>query len=396
MEPGMRRPAATRTREEGALIISVMMFVLVFLGMGVALSYLVFASTGSTELERKEVKAFNIAEAGLDASMLALKMNWPETAASPAAVNEAAIRAEFPANQFRDPTRSPASDFINIEIFDNSSGSLPYDANADGKLYIQSEANVDDDRHRISVLVERHTWSIFLPSMALFAERAGGNAHGLRVHVDSTPQTSPLPPGGVPARWASDTLSGVEPGSGVAVDRGTASQFSNWVDAALLTTLKGIAHADGTLFSGYSPLPDGARPLSQAQAFLTSPQAWGKIIYVESATGISFAGNTQIGSYDKPVVLVLDNASGQNVLDFRGSANFYGVVISLGELDMRGTSGFYGSVLCRGDLVSSGMGSIPEINYNQDIINLLSRIHTISVNIVPNTWEEHTPPKASP
>ena len=68
-----------RDPESGSAIIVVMMLILVFLGMGVALVSLLAASRSGTELERKEVKAFSVAEAGLDAGMLALQQSWPET-----------------------------------------------------------------------------------------------------------------------------------------------------------------------------------------------------------------------------------------------------------------------------------------------------------------------------
>ena len=69
---------ATSGRESGSAIIIVMMFILVFLGMGAALGSLLAASRSGTELERKDMKAFNVAEAGIDAGMLALQHNWPE------------------------------------------------------------------------------------------------------------------------------------------------------------------------------------------------------------------------------------------------------------------------------------------------------------------------------
>ena len=50
-----------------------MMFALVFLIIGSALFVLVRSSNSGTALERKDVKAFNVAEAGVDAALVSLR-----------------------------------------------------------------------------------------------------------------------------------------------------------------------------------------------------------------------------------------------------------------------------------------------------------------------------------
>ena len=91
--------------------------------------------------------------------MLALKLNWPESSADPAIVDqtafEASFRGDFDVDMFRDPSRSPSSDFINVEMHDNISAvddptADPFDSNRDGMIYVSSKANVDNDRHRHS------------------------------------------------------------------------------------------------------------------------------------------------------------------------------------------------------------------------------------------------------
>ena len=63
--------------QEGSVIIIVMVFTTVFLIIGSALFLLVRSSNSGTALERKDVKAFNVAEAGVDAAMVDLKVSWP-------------------------------------------------------------------------------------------------------------------------------------------------------------------------------------------------------------------------------------------------------------------------------------------------------------------------------
>ena len=73
MDPGALQDAG----ERGSVIVIAMVFVMIFIIIGVALYWLISSQTRSTETERTDVKAFNVAEAGVDAGMLALKLDWP-------------------------------------------------------------------------------------------------------------------------------------------------------------------------------------------------------------------------------------------------------------------------------------------------------------------------------
>ncbi|GAB4254880.1 MAG: hypothetical protein Kow00122_13090 [Thermoleophilia bacterium] len=375
-------------REQGSLIIGVMMFVFVFLAMGLGLLYLVMSTASGTELERKEVKAFNVAEAGIDAGMLALMNHWPESAASPTVVDTNAIRADFDSQQFRDPTRSPAGDFLNVSIYDNSPAKPNYDANGDGKMYVDSQANVDDDRHRIIILAERKTWQLSFPLIAMYTNAFDANAQGLEIRIDPA-QTEPLPLNGTAAPAFYNTQIGNKsldlPADGsVLANPSAPGTFDSWVSSGLMGTLESIAKSEGTYFT----------TAAAAQSFLLSADAPGKIIYLKSSTPVEIAGSTQIGSYANPVVFIIDTPDGTDVgLDFKGTADFYGIIVIKGNPVIRGTASFWGSFIASGTLTNKGNGTTPEINYNGNIIRTINRAYTISVNIVPNTWEEYTVPR---
>ena len=76
------------SRQEGSVIVIAMVFVMIFIILGVALYWLVTSQTRATELERTDVKAFNVAEAGVDAGMLGLKLAWPDRSADVATVDD--------------------------------------------------------------------------------------------------------------------------------------------------------------------------------------------------------------------------------------------------------------------------------------------------------------------
>ena len=79
-----------------------------------------------------------------------------------------------------------------------------------------------------------------------------------------------------------------------------------------------------------------------------------------------------------------------------GTADFYGIIVVKGNPFIRGTSSIYGSFISSGTITNKGNGTLPEINYNGNIIKQINRAYTISVNIVPNTWEEYAVPVGTP
>ncbi len=390
-----RKPFGARLvhSEDGSLVVIVMMFAMVFLAMGIALFFLVKSSILGTELESKEVKSFNVAEAGVDYGMLDLKTKWPSTTAdAQTTANVSAIttalRSDFDASKFRDPTRSAAADFIKVTYYDNTGASNPpaWDSNGDGLMYVSSEANVDDDRHRIIILAERQAWHLNFPLIALYTNSFDANGQGLDIAIDPL-QTAPLPLGGssVPAFYNSQVgAKGLDLGTNIVANPSAAGTFDSWVGIGLMGSLKAIAQGEGTYFTN----------AAAASTLLFSGNASGKIIYLESPTGaVDISGNTQIGSRANPVVLVIDAGTQQIGLDLKGGADFYGILVIKGDAELRGTSSIYGSVLVSGKIINKGNGSSPEINYNGDILNSVNRAYTIGVSIVPNTWEEYTTPK---
>jgi hypothetical protein len=43
-------------------------------------------------------------------------------------------------------------------------------------------------------------------------------------------------------------------------------------------------------------------------------------------------------------------------------------------------------------MLNKGTGSVPECFYNDTVVKNINRQYVLSVNIVPNTWEEYTVP----
>ncbi|MCE5253813.1 MAG: pilus assembly PilX N-terminal domain-containing protein [Actinomycetia bacterium] len=390
--------------QDGSVIVIAMVFTMVFLILGIGLYWLVSSQTRATELERTDIKAFNVAEAGIDAGMLALKLDWPDEE-STFEVSDATIRTVIGAGEnglwFADRLDEPqrTEEFIHVEVYDNidpgtgdtttiADPSAPkWDSNTDGMMFVDSTANVDNDRHRILILAERQEWELTFPAtLALWAGVVDSNGQGLEVKVED-PYPVPVDPY---AYFDVHDAQGKGVDEGYGVDPAPSpTTFDQVVSEAVQAALMGIAMGMGTYFEG--PSAD-----TEASAFLGSGQANGKVVYVKADSSVTISGNTQIGTEDEPVVVVIDTPDGsENTWDMKGTADFYGILVTIGDSVLRGTCGIHGAMYCSGTLANKGNGSSGEINYNEKCITNINGQYVISVNIVPNTWEEYTLPRSS-
>jgi hypothetical protein len=389
------------TEERGALMVVAIVFAVVFVTLGIALYYLVASQTRSTETERTDVKSFNVAEAGIDAGMLSLKLDWPRASTAVATVQQSliisALRSSNPGLYL--PKVNGVEDvsaFLVIDIYDNvdpatgltttvaNAAAPKWDSNGDGKMFIDSTANVGNDRHRILALAEKQKWEFNFPAtLALWANQVDSNSLGLSISLEN---------GSYPVYYdVQDTQhKGVDP---IPADQvlpyTSAKGFTSVCSPAQQAGLAKAAQDRGTYFEGPTAADD-------ASAYLSSGLARGAIVYVKADTGITLTGNKQIGSEDEPVVVVIDTPDGtENTWDMKGTADFWGILITIGNSTLRGTCGVHGAMYVSGTLANKGNGESGEINYNQKCIANINRQFVISVNLVPNTWEEYTLPLAA-
>ncbi|MBN1631232.1 MAG: hypothetical protein JW990_15835 [Thermoleophilia bacterium] len=392
--------------EEGSVIVVVMMFAFVFLVLGTALFFMNRNSNAETHLERKDVKAFNVAEAGVDAAMVALKTSWPRSASETVAVDP----TEFRDNGFSDTHEYPEpthGQFINSLTYDDTDDNptteaasrVFYDSNGNDIMWVDSEALVDNARHRILVKVQRLKMPVEIPDVALVASTAGGNGQGLAVEVDPAYAGS-IPEGGADAWYTGLIGKGINKGDDIELIEVPPGDdpFSEKVPDALIGMLKQMAmNADpGSPYDDtYFDDSEGADEVSD---FLCSAKAPGSIVYFETSvpngSEVQIGGNSDMGSPEKPVVLIVDARNATNpIIDWRGTSAFYGVLIVIGDALLRGTNDIFGCVLSNGAVENKGG---PGVKYNGDYIRKVNEMHTLSVAMVPNSWEEYTIAAASP
>lgn len=398
-DPIRRRTALPgHRREAGSVIIVMMTFVLVFIIVGVSLYWLVASHTRATETERTDVRSLNVAEAGIDAGMLALKLAWPTESDDEVVVDDALLKTTLQGDQTLTKLWDPEnpSEFLQVDVYDNvdtdgHTTSVPnmdaatrtlWDSNGDGVMFVDSQANVDNDRHRILIQAEKQSWRLTFPqTMALYAGVVDSNGQGLEIGVDN---------GDPPIYYDvhSSLGKGIDPDEAAGVTASpTVTNFDDIFNNSMLRALRGLAVTSGTYFT------DG----EAAEDFLeTEHAADGKVIYIKSDTAVDIAGDTQVGREDQPVVVIIDTPEGSdNVWDMKGNADLWGVMAVIGNSTLRGTCSTHGSLYCAGTLLNKGNGTLPEVLYNAKCLFNLNRQYTISVNIVPNTWEEYTLPRTS-
>jgi hypothetical protein len=402
------RFTAAACRQEGVALIVAVVFILIFTILGGALYWLVHSQILSTDTERTDVKSFNVSESGIDAGMLTLRLNWPRhsTDNATAAVTGTALKTALQAANpgLWDPKRASPTDFLKVLIYDNvnhatglttsvaDAAAPKWDSNGDGKMFVDATADVGDDRHRILVLAEKQQWQLSFPAtLALWAGVVDSNGQGFQVSIEKG-----TPPIYYDVHDAQHK--GVDPEPASDVKAATPTAWENVVTPQTQAALMKIAQDEHCYFAAET-LPytlDGhtyTTVEAAATAFLLSAHANGKVVYIKNNAAVVISGNKQVGTEEEPVVVVFDTPDGTvNAWDFRGTGDFYGIMLTIGDNELRGTSAMHGAVYCKGTVNNKGNGSCGELLYNQDVINNINGQYVIDVNLVPNTWEEYTTP----
>jgi hypothetical protein len=376
-------------------------FAVVFLLVGIALFFLLQSSNKSAATERKDVKSFNVAEAGVDSAIVALRATWPNRSGQTVTVDPDTFRGYYDEKEFPDP--SGERQFIHAITYDDTpdnptsvvANRVAYDSNDNNIMWIDSEAIVDNARHRILVQVERLAMPLDIPDIALLADKAGGNGQGLSVSVDPNYTGSiPVDPTtgdvGAAVRYTGyqpDLKKDVNLGANIRKVTEPECSFYDVLPEWKFDLLKQMAQPDGYF-------DDADHATGDLVDFLCDPtRAPGSIVYFETTANgvIQIAGNNAMGSPEEPLLLVVDARNATDpVIDWRGTSDFHGVLIVIGNVLLRGNNGVTGCVFSSG-LVENKGG--PGVFYNGDYIRWINQKHTLSVAIVPNTWEEYTTPQ---
>ena len=130
--------------------------------MTATLVFVVGNMQANTADSRTREKAATVGEAAMDGQMYALALNWPKTdTTNPAPdLDTSRLRAQFPTDEFPNST----GDFVSAVYYDdsdtNGDGQIDindahWDADHDGRMYVESQGKVNGRATRFQALVEQ-------------------------------------------------------------------------------------------------------------------------------------------------------------------------------------------------------------------------------------------------
>ena len=334
---------------------------------------------------RMDTKSFAVCEAGLESGMAFLTLDWPVSSGASATFDTDAFRAQFATDEFPNPVSGP---FIAVDWYDDLTPEDPtvrWDSNGNSKMWLVSQAGVGPGATRVLTLVERTWFTMALPrGIPLWA---GGDLESRGDQPKIVVEVEP-PEGTVTTIHVGGDITVLGTGTvtqaGIAqLTGGDISPLEEVFPQGLVEALVATAQANGRYFTSQEDAENS--PVDP----VWSP--WGGlsglcVIEPPSPTTIITGGGVVLNSEELPGILMV---LGGSTLDWRGTAQFYGVIYVEGPADFsRGTADIHGMCIVADDY---GLKGTPDIRYNDNCIANLDERFPSATRRVPNTWREVQP-----
>ncbi len=345
----------------------------------------------NTARHRTQAKAFNVAEAALDAGQAAAWVNWP-LVDTPTPALPGNFDAKFPASEFPRPS---SGQFVTVHFYDDNGtgGANPgirYSVHQDGDatvpannlLWIVAEANSGGRKAKVMALVEKITYTVTIKErVALYTDSNAvfkGTGNQPVLGVDPPPDN---PPADFASAYVKGSLNqnGQSDVSGVKVNPDSTTTLTDIFPDEILLALIEKAQGDGKYFTNAAAAPAGA--------WSSEP----RIIVIENGdvdlkdipdTETDSNGADSIWSAAHPGILIVLNGN----VDCNGQKKkLYGVVYIMGGVLLTGNAEIHGMVLAKGTVDLRGTRAV---DYNQEVISNLNKPVIQSVRVRPGTWRE--------
>jgi hypothetical protein len=368
----MRRSLSSSSGKRGSALI-------LFLGVAAAVSVVAAAlvillinTQHGTTMDRQRTKAFNVAEAALDVSMLKLGSNWPTSATSASwfnATEEREFTLRFPSAEFPGADPNRPENFFRVQLADNVAPYKPFDANGDGLVFLDAQARVGRKAARVHAQIQVTYEKVdAMPGLALWA---GGNITSTGGDPKVTAEV--FPPGTTDASWAAKGQADASMGASyMNLLQGTSAP-NRPLSQSKIIELTALAQSTGRYFTSTSAPASG----------------YGGLCVIEAPSGVvQLNGGQSINTEEQPgVLLVLGGASVQ----FGGSTEYFGILYSAGTVGAdraHGTPIIHGMLITEGGLTGNGT---PDIRYNDNVVRNLNTRFPIGSRVVLGTWRELKP-----
>ncbi len=374
----MRRSLSSSSGKRGSALI-------LFLGVAAAVSVIAAAlvillinTQHGTTMDRQRTKAFNVAEAALDVSMLKLGRNWPTSATSASwfnATEERDFTLSFPSAEFPGADPNHPENFFRVQLADNVAPYNPFDANGDGLLFLDAQARVGRTAARVHAQIQVAYEKVnATPGYALWA---GGNITppaGV-----ATVSAEVFPPGTTESSWRAGNakVPEIAPfGAAYMINLGPSDSPDRQavLSDERIAALKALAQSTGRYFTSTSVSASDLSGLCVIQASAGTVQLPQQVYNTEEQPG---------------VLLVLGGAT----LKLMGQAEYFGIVYiasrNADSIDkVGGTPIIHGMLITEGGLKGNGT---PDIRYNDNVVRNLNTRFPIGSRVVPGTWRELKP-----
>lgn len=388
------RTLARRGRDEhGSALVIAMVSMTLMLMLGLATLALTDQQTKESGVERVRESSFNLAEGALQQqSFLLGGRGWPKAASDALPVSctissSTSSRCPTPSalvatGAFDTLDYSSAATWTTFVRDNTVTNPLTYtsdvdsrpswDADGNGYMWVKSTATVGGKTRTIVALLKRDPIPVALPRAPLVAGGLNIPQNG-QSGVITTDATNPV----------------VLRCDGYG---GTCNQSNNGQGASQISP-NNVSYTGSTQPS-FLPADLMAKLSESATTYTTCPteaQLGGLVVISPASNSVTceITGNTPINSATAPGVLVMT----QGMLDYRGNAPFYGLIIHLNQgndgasrkcVDINGTPNITGGIIVEGNC---GV----EINGNSRLVfnpNMFNLSVTGVAGLVQNTWRE--------
>ena len=208
-------------------------------------------------------------------------------------------------------------------------------------MFVDSTANVGNDRHRILMLAEKQIWEFEFPAaLALWAGEVDSNGQGLQINLEN----------GLPPTYydVHDALhKGVDSGPPSVIPAAPAP--SRACLASTARDLEKVARDQGTYFEG--PTPERMLQCVPRQRELLR----GGRLREEQHRRRPHrqAADRERG---RPGIIVIDTPSKTtNLWNYRGDRDFWGILVTIGN-SLQGYGGIHGAMYCHSCSRTTGTG----------------------------------------
>lgn len=370
--------------ERGATLILIIGVVATLAILAAAMVAMTVNVQHNTATARTQSKAFNVAEAGLDAAQAVLWTSWPtdSTIGDSLSVDPTTFKAQFDGAEFPAPKTEP---FIDVKFYDDNGSTVNpgmntdknYDFNGNGLMWVVSRGATGSRAAKVQAEVQKVLFDAQVrEGIALYTDgqlTTEGTGNQPVVGLDPPATTaSVISQGGWNSSGQADVQGGI---SDPAKDPSTS--LTDIFPDTTLAYLVDAATAAGKYFQ--------TQPPASSTAWTTQP----RIIVIDhggvDAKDFPTTDGSSLWSENDPGVLIV--LSG-DMNDTGGKTTIYGIVYLMSGILLRGNAEIHGMFIAKG---SADLRGTRAVNYNANVVANLNRPIVLSVQQVQNTWREVHP-----